>query len=116
MSDGILDLLPIKVRKSLVPGNKAAAAFNRDTSNSPTFLASNSRKFNKMSTPQHGDDSKIWKFRSCKCQLSLTSVTICALERLFMLYQLIFSGLHNWQSVFILYYYFEILTIKLATF
>jgi hypothetical protein len=83
MSDGLLACLPINVRKSLVPGNKAAAAFNRDTSNSSTFLASNSTKMNKMSIPQHGDDSKIRKFRPSKCQLRLTVVTICAQERLF---------------------------------
>jgi hypothetical protein len=100
MSGGLWDLLPIKVRKSLVPGNKAAAAFSRDTSNSPTFLASNSRTLNKISTPQHSDDSEVWKFKSSMCQISLILVTI---ERLFMLHQLIFSGIHNWQSVHLFY-------------
>jgi hypothetical protein len=44
MSGGILALFPINVQKSLVPGKRAAAAFNSDTSNLSTFLASNKKK------------------------------------------------------------------------
>jgi len=57
ISGRLLALLPINVRKSLVPGKRAAAAFKSDTSNLSTFLVT--RK--KVNTPEYSQNYKIRK-------------------------------------------------------